>query len=165
MGRASGWFGDGDPDRPLLSPAVSDYVARNESWFWPVAALVAVLVCVLALLWLRAQLRLPRVANTDLVVQVADGEIRVHGDALAEALEDDATRSVEAARRVSARVTGDHHDLDVDLRIDLDDDGDLNEARRSLEAEVLPRFTQAACAAHATTYLDLRLHSATRRVR
>ncbi len=165
VGRASGWFDSRDPDRPLLLPSVSDYVARHAPWFWPFAALAAALMCLLALIWLRAQLRLPRPASTDLIIHVPDGEIRVHGDALAEALQNDVTTSIEAAQRASARVAGDHQDLDVDLRVEVEENADLNEVRRHIETEVLPRFARAACVQHTTAYLDLRLQPATRHLK
>ena len=91
VGRAAGWFDDRQPDQPLLIPSVADYVARNAHWFWPVAAAAAAVICLLALGWLRAQLRLPRPASTDLVIPATDGQIRVQGDALADALRDDVT--------------------------------------------------------------------------
>lgn len=164
VGRAAGWFDSRHPDEQLLLPSVSDYVARNSHWFWPLAALASVLICLLSLMWLRAQLRLPRRANTDVLVRVADGEMRVLGDALAEALKDDVAASVDAVRGASARVTGDHTDLDVDLRVELEDSADINEVRRRIETEVLPRFSRAACVQHITMYLDLRLQPATRHV-
>ena len=140
VGRAAGWFDDRQPDQPLLIPSVADFVARNAHWFWPLAAAVAAVICMLALGWLRAQLRLPRPASTDLVMPVADGEIRVQGDALAEALQDDVTTSIEAVQRASARVKGDHQELDVDLRVEVEEDADLDDVRSRIESEVLPRF-------------------------
>jgi len=165
IGRAAGWFGDHQPDQPLLIPSVADYVARNAHWFWPVAAAVSVVICVLALAWLRAQLRLPRPASTDLVIQVADGQLRVQGDALADALRDDVTTSIESVQRASARVAGDNQELDVDLRVEVEEDADLNQVRGLIESEVLPRFSRAACVAQITTYLDLRLQPAGRHVK
>jgi len=165
VGRAAGWFDDRHPDQPLLIPSVADYVARNARWFWPIAAAVAAVICLLALSWLRAQLRLPRPASTDLVIPLADGEIRVQGDALAEALQDDVTTSIEAVNRASARVTGDHQELDVDLRVEVEENADLNDVRTSIETEVLPRFSRAACVTKHTTYLDLRLQPGTRHIR
>jgi hypothetical protein len=170
VGRTDGWFDARDPDQPLLVPTVAAYVARNARWFWPLSALIAVLLCVLSLLWLRAQLRLPRRASTDLIIQVPDGEVpdglvRVHGEALAEALEHDVAASVEVVRRASARVTGDHHDLDIDLRIEVEENADLADVRHHVETDVLPRFARAACVQHTTTYLDLRLQPPARHVR
>ena len=165
VGRAAGWFDDRQPDQPLLIPSAADFVARNAHWFWPVAAAVAAVTCLLALGWLRAQLRLPRPSSTDLVIPATDGEIRVQGDALAEALHDDVTTSIEAAQRASARVTGDQQDLDVDLRVEIVESADLNNVRSQIETNVLPRFATAACVQHTTTYLDLRLQPPARHVK
>ena len=165
VGRAAGWFGDRQPDEPLLIPSVADYVARNAHWFWPVAAASAAVIFVLALGWLRAQLRLPRPASTDLVMSVTDGQIRVQGDALADALRDDVTTSIESVQRASARVTGDNEELDVDLRVEVEEDTDLNDIRGRIESEVLPRFSRMACVMRITTYLELRLQPGGRHVK
>jgi hypothetical protein len=165
VGRAAGWFDDRQPDEPLLIPSVADYVARNAHWFWPVAAAAAAVICVLALGWLRAQLRLPRPASTDLVMPVSDGQIRVQGDALADALRDDVTTSIESVQRASARVTGDNEELDVDLRVEVEEDTDLNDIRGRIESEVLPRFSRMACVMRITTYLELRLQPGGRHVK
>jgi len=165
VGRAAGWFDDRHPDQPLLLPSVADYVARNSHWFWPVAAAASAVVCLLALAWLRAQLRLPRPANTDLVIPVTDGQIRVQGDALADALRDDVTSSIDSVERASARVTGDSSELDIDLRVEVEEDADLNDVRGRIESEVLARFSRAACVTQVTTYLDLRLQPSGRHVK
>jgi hypothetical protein len=165
VGRAAGWFDDRHPDQPLLIPSVADYVARNAHWFWPVAAALAAVICLVALGWLRAQLQLPRPASTDLVIPATDGEIRVQGDALAEALQDDVTTNIERVQRASARVTGEHQELDVDLRVEIEEDADLNDVRNRIESDVLPRFSRAACAMKITTYLDLRLQPGNRHVK
>lgn len=164
VGRAAGWFDDRHPDQALLVPSVADFVARNAHWFWPIAAAAAVLLCLLCLAWLRAQLRLPRPASTDLVIPLPDGHTRVEGDALADALQEDAAASIEAVQRASARVTGDHRELDVDLRVEVEEDADLTEVRSRIESEVLPRFSNAACVLQMTTYLDLRLQPGRRHV-
>jgi hypothetical protein len=165
VGRAAGWFDDRHPDQPLVIPSVADYVARNAHWFWPVAAALAVVISLLALGWLRAQLRLPRPASTDLVIPATDGETRVQGEALAEALRDEVTTSIEPVQRASVRVAGDHQELDVDLRVEVQEDADQNDVRGRIESDVLPRFSRAACVTKITTYLDLRLQPGGRRVR
>lgn len=162
--RSAGWIDAADPDEPLLAPSIERFVTRNSSWFWPTLLLASLIVALLGLLWLRAQLRLPRHANTDIVTRAADGTTTTRGDGLAAALEADVTASVDAVRSASARVSGDSEDADVDLRVEIDEDAEINVVRTQIETEVLPRFTRAASLRRTRTYLDLRLQPATRRV-
>ena len=164
VGRGAGWFDADHPDQPLLLGDVRRFVTRNASWFWPTAAVVAVVVALLGGLWLRAQFRLPRRANSDVVLHRTTGSTRIDGGGMASALEDDVVSSVERVRKASARVVGDAEDADIDLRVDVSEDADLADVRRQIEEEVLPRFSRAAGLTKTTVYLDLRLDPATRHV-
>lgn len=162
--RAAGWADQDDPDEPLLLPGITDFVARSERWFWPAAAALGVVVALVALVWVRAQLRLPRRANSDLVRRGPGGSTRITGDALAGALENDLVGGGEEIVGASVRIGGDMEDADIDLRVEIDERAQLDAVRRKIEDEVLPRFATATGIERTATVIDVRLAPPVRRL-
>lgn len=134
-------FGEDRATDPLLSDDVRDFVSRNSDWFWPVAAMVALLVAWLGLRWLVAQIHSPTVSH--LPVR-ADGpgrtELSAAGATSALAHDIETYPGVRSAR---ARLTGDDPSPEVDITVDVHDDADPIDVRRRIEEHALPRFRAA----------------------
>jgi hypothetical protein len=141
LARGYGAFGDRRADDPVLSDEVRDAVTRNGDWFWPVAAVVALLLAWLGLRWLLAQLSTPTVSR--LPVR-ADGpghtELASAGATAALARDIEEYQGVRAAH---ARLVGDHPVPEVEVSVDVHDDADLPAVRRRIEEHALARFRSA----------------------
>lgn len=141
LARGYGAFGDTRADGPVLGDDVRDFVTRNSNWFWPLAAVVALLVAWLGLRWLLAQLTTPSV--TRLPVR-ADGpghtELQASGATAAMARDIEDYPGVRAAR---ARMLGDHPVPEVEVTVDVGDDADVPAVRRRIEEHALVRFRGA----------------------
>ena len=141
LARGYGAFGDNRADDPVLSDEVRDFVSRNADWFWPVAAVVSLLVAWLGLRWLVAQIHSPTVSR--LPVR-ADGpgrtELMASGatNALAEDIE-----TYPGVRSARARITDDDPSPEVDITVDVHDDADAVDVRRRIEEHAIPRFKAA----------------------
>lgn len=141
LARGYGAFGESRADDPVLGDDVRDFVTRNGDWFWPLAAVVSLLLAWLGLRWLVAQLSTPTVSR--LPVR-ADGagrtELMASGAtaALARDIED-----YSGVRSASARFVGDHPVPEVEVTVDVHDDADLGTVRRRIEEHALERFRSA----------------------
>jgi hypothetical protein len=164
LARGYGAFGDARAHDPVLTDDVRAFVARNAGWFWPVAAMAAVLVAWLGLRWLLAQITSPGVAR--LPVR-ADGpghtELVASGATAALAADIEGYPGVRGAR---ARMVADHPAPEVAVTVDVADDADVVALRRRVEEHAVPRFRSALELSDLRTNLHLRLaEPAPRRVR
>ncbi|HEX3623313.1 MAG TPA: hypothetical protein VHT97_13450 [Acidimicrobiales bacterium] len=152
LARGYGAFGDARAADPVLTDDVRNYVSRNQNWFWPLAAVLSVLVAWVGLRWLLAQIHAPAV--THLAVR-ADGpghtSLAASGAATALARDIEEYPGVRGAR---ARIASDDPSPEVELRVDVADDADVGDVRRRIEEHALPRFR----AALELTELRPRLH-------
>lgn len=155
LARGYGAFGDISAHEPVLTDDVRSFVSRNAGWFWPVAAMVSVLVAWLGLRWLVAQLHAPAVHR--LPVR-ADGPGRTDlvaaGAAAALAADIEEYPGVRGAR---ARVVGDDPSPEIDLTVDVGDDADVAVVRRRIEEHALARFRTALDLTEVRTRLHVRL--------
>jgi hypothetical protein len=141
LARGYGAFGDDRAGDPVLTDSVRDFVARNADWFWPLAAVLSLLVAWLGLRWLLAQLSTPAVRHLP---------VRADGPGRTELLGSGATaalaRDVEeypGVRSASARLIGDHPVPEVEVTVDVHDDADVPAVRRRIEEHALVRFGEA----------------------
>jgi hypothetical protein len=141
LARGYGAFGEDRADDPVLTDSVRDFVARNADWFWPLAAVLSLLVAWLGLRWLLAQLSTPAVHHLP---------VRADGPGRTELLGAGATaalaRDVEeylGVRSASARLVGDHPLPEVEVTVDVHDDADVPAVRRRIEEHALARFREA----------------------
>lgn len=141
LARGYGGFCDHQAGDPVLTEATRDLVARNGSWFWPLAAVAALLVAWLGLRWLLAQLAPP--GPSRLAVR-ADGpgrtELLASGAAAALARDVGEYRGVRSA---SARLAGDDTVPAVEVFVEVHDDADVGAVRRDVEEHALARFREA----------------------
>lgn len=155
LARGYGAFGDARAADPLLTDDVRDFVSRNSDWFWPLAAVLALLVAWLGLRWLLAQLSTAAVAHLP---------VRADGPGRTELLASGATsalaRDIEGypgVRSASARLVGDHPVPEVSVTVDVHDDADIPAVRRRIEEHALVRFRGALELATLRSQIHLRL--------
>lgn len=136
-----GVFGDDERRENLINSDTRDFWG-DRSWLWWIVAGVSLLVALLALRWLREQLRAPRVGNADLERRSPQGSTRLRAGGAASALEQD-LEEVRGVQSASARMVGDGPEAKVDLRVDVNEDADVDRVRQQVEEYALPRFRQA----------------------
>ena len=139
LGLALG-FGAFGQAPPVLPEAVRSFAA-GRPWFWWAVAAVCLLLALLGLRWLLAQLHTDRVGRLDLTADERDGLTVVHGGALTDAVEDEATalRGVSGASAHLRDSRGRH----LSLTVDLGDHADIAEVRDALEGRVVGHARQA----------------------
>lgn len=141
LARGYGAFGDARAADPVLTEDVRQFVRDNANWFWPLAAVLSLLVAWLGLRWLLAQLSSPTVGHLP---------VRADGPGSTELLSSGATaalaRDIEdypGVRRASARLVGDHPVPEVAVHVEVHDDADVAAVRRQIEEHALVRFRGA----------------------
>ncbi len=141
LARGYGAFGDDQANDPVLGSDVRDFVSDNANWFWPVAAVVSLLVAWVGLRWLVAQISTPAVSH--LPVR-SDGpghtELQATGASAALAGDIEGYPGVRAAR---ARIVSDHPSPEVEITVDVHDDADVPALRNRIEEHALERFRTA----------------------
>ena len=141
--RGGGAFGQDQADDPLLLEGVRDFVGDNAAWFWPLAAVLSLVIAYLAYRWLRAHIRSgPAVGHINLASDSPLGWTRVRAAGAADALSSD-IESYPGVLSASARVLTDGTQPEVELGVEVTDDADLAEIRRRIEEHALPRFRRA----------------------
>ena len=152
LARSLGAFGQDQARDPLLLDSIRNFAGRNGEWFWPVVAVVCLILAYLAYRWLRAQIRPgPRLGYIDLPPMSHLGRTRVTAGAATAALAAD-IESYPEVQSASARLLADGSHPDVDVRVNIFDDADSAQVRRRIEERAFPRFRQALEAE------DLRAH-------
>jgi hypothetical protein len=144
LGLASGVLGGRHV--PVISDQVAAYAA-GHSWFWPVLAIVALLVELLALRWLILQARTDTIRYLSLEADQGHGATHLSSRAAAGALEDDVAESMHeegAARRerVHATLGGAPTAPRVALGVVLPDEADPAAARQGIH-RALARLRQS----------------------
>ncbi len=141
LARGYGAFGDSRADQPVLVESVRTFVGRNDTWFWPVSFVVALLIAYLGYRWLRAQL-IP--GGRRPTYHVADGrdELVIASAALEAAIATD----LEHDHRINAANTrltafGDTPELQVTMTVR--DDVALQELKHDFETHHLERARSA----------------------
>ncbi len=164
LARGYGAWGEDPADEALLDEPVRDLVSDNASWFWPLAALASVLVAYLGLRWLRAQLRSGHVSRLDLTEDAPRGTTVLRATSAADALAGDVER-YPGVRSARARLLRDGARPDVDLAVEVSEDGELADVRRRIESHALLRFRQALEVDELRGRVRFRLSEAVQRAR
>jgi len=141
LARGYGAFGHDRAADPVLGDETRAFVTRNANWFWPLAAVVAVLVAWLGLRWLLAQIHGPAVTRMPVRAE-GPGRTELVASAAAAALANDID-GYAGVRRASARIVADRPSPEVDITVDVSDDVDVGAVRRRIEEHALPRFRTA----------------------
>jgi len=155
LARGYGAFGEGPAAGPVLGDDARDVVSQNASWFWPLAAVVALLVAWLGLRWLLAQISTPTVSR---LTVLSDGpgrtELSASGATSALACE---IENYPGVRSAQARLRSDHPTPDVEVTVDVHDDTDVPALRRRIEEHALARFRTALELAELSPVVHVRL--------
>lgn len=150
-----GAFGPVTQHGALTANRVGAFVDRNTAWFWPVVALVAVLVVVLALRWLKALLfSTDRVGSLSIPAGSRPGRTTLTPRALTDAVaqEIQGYRGVDAAR---ARLVGDPHAPRLVVAASLQETADLAALRHRIETGAVAHARTAVGNPTLPTRLDL----------
>ncbi|GAB3306512.1 alkaline shock response membrane anchor protein AmaP [Epidermidibacterium keratini] len=138
-----GVFGQQSADRKVTDNVVSQFVGDQGTWFWPVAAVVALLVLLLCLRWIIAIL-----ASTDRVGELIVGGDRSHGRTVLStgAVTDALVTEVEGYRGVSsasARTIGNEAHPEIVLQTRLDSSADIGDVRTKIDSEAAAHVREA----------------------
>ena len=104
-------FGAARARQPLLLPAARQFAHRNAGWFWPVVAVVAVVLGLLALRWLVRQVGTDRVRHLELEPNPSSGTTTASSSAISDAVTDE-VESYHGADAASVRLIGGERDPD-----------------------------------------------------
>lgn len=141
LARGYGALGDDRASDPVLTDNLRSFVSRNAGWFWPLAAVVALLLAWLGLRWLVAQLSSPAVSRLD-VPAAGPGRTELLASAAAGALATD-VEGYPGVRAARARIVADHPVPEIDVTVDVADDAEVPALRRRIEEHALARLRTA----------------------
>ncbi|HEX2048849.1 MAG TPA: alkaline shock response membrane anchor protein AmaP [Acidimicrobiales bacterium] len=141
LARGYGAFGEGRADAPILTSDVRDFVSRNSDWFWPLAAVLSLLVAWLGLRWLLAQISSPGVHQLP-VRSDGPGHTELAATGAASALARD-IEDYPGVRGARARIVGEYPSPEVEITVDVHDDADIPDVRTRIEEHALERFRAA----------------------
>ncbi len=137
-----GGYGTGTKNSTLMDNPTGHYVGAHGVWLWPVIAVAALIIGLLALRWLIALL-FSTDRSGDLLIKSSTGAGRHPGqprmtDAVVGEIEGD--RGVDSAQ---ARLIGDPDDPELVVRAVLEETADLTALRQRIETEALTHARQA----------------------
>ena len=150
-----GVYGTGIEHDRLMDNPTGRYFGAHGVWLWPVIAVAALIIGLLALRWLIALL-FSTDRSGDLVIQSSTGAGRTtldHGaltDAVVEEIE--GYRGVDSAR---ARLIGEADDPELVVTAVLEESADLVALRQRIETEALTHARQALGNLSLPAQLDL----------
>jgi hypothetical protein len=139
----------------LMANPTAHFIGSNGAWLWPVAAVAALIIALLALRWLLALL-FSTDRSGDLAIQSSSGAGRttLANGALTDAVvgEIEGYRGVNSAR---ARLIGDAEDPELVVTAGLEESADFTALRQRIETEALTHARQALGNMALPTQLDL----------
>ena len=150
-----GGYGTGAAHSHLMANPTGHFIGANGIWLWPVAAVAALIVALIALRWLIALL-FSTDRSGDLLIRSGSGAGRTTlasgalTDALAEEIE--GYRGVNSAR---ARLIGDREDPELVVTAGLEQTADFAGLRQRIETEALTHARQALGDMALPTQLEL----------
>ncbi|MER7283342.1 alkaline shock response membrane anchor protein AmaP [Dactylosporangium sp. NPDC000244] len=151
----AGFFGGGAAHRTLVDNDVVRFVIAQRDWLWPVVAVFAVVVALLALRWLHAVLfSTGRLAGIRVAGDRAAGRTTLISAALRDAVsgEIEQYRGVRSAR---THVEGNAADPRLTVTVHADRDADLAALRHNIEDNALTHARHALDAPALPIRLDV----------
>jgi hypothetical protein len=150
-----GLYGTATQNSTLMDNPSGHYFGAHGVWLWPVVAVAALIIGLLALRWLIALL-FSTDRSGDLLIKPSTGAGRttLAHRALADAVvgEIEGYRGVDSAR---ARLIGDSDDPELVVRAVLEETADFTALRQRIETEALTHARQALGNMSLPTQLDL----------
>ena len=138
-----GVYGTSTEHSHLMNNPTGHFIGAHGVWLWPVAAVAALIIALLALRWLIALL-FSTDRSGDLVIESSTGAGRTTLDngALTDAVvgEIEGYRGVDSAR---ARLIGDPDDPELVVTASLEENADFGAVRHRIETEALSHARQA----------------------
>jgi hypothetical protein len=150
-----GVFGAATRHSPLIANPTGNFIGAEGDWLWPVAAVTAAMVVLLALRWLLALL-FSTDRSGDLLIHPGGpaGRTTLATGALTEAVveEIESYRGVNSAR---ARLLGEPQDPELVVTAALEETADFASLRQRIETRVLTHARTAIGNPSLPTQLDL----------
>ena len=154
-----GLYGTSTEHSHLMDNPTGRFIGAHSVWLWPVAAVAALIIALLALRWLIALL-FSTDRSGDLVIHANTGAGRTILDngALTDAVvaEIEGYRGVNSAR---ARLIGDPEDPELVVTAALEENADFSALRHRIETGALTHARQALGTMTLPTQLDLTITS------
>ena len=142
--------------------ALTPAVLSVPTWAAYVAVVVAVIVGLLGLRWLLAQtLRRPKTGTWNLEDEQSTGATRLDAQTAVDPLVTE-IETYPGVHRASARLAGTATKPVLHLIIGTHDDADINELRRHIDTDAIPRLRQALDITTLPTDVLIRLDDARR---
>jgi hypothetical protein len=143
LAASTGHFGTFTQHSHLMANPTGRFFGARGAWLWPVLAVVAVVIVLLALRWLVALL-FSTDRSGDLPIEPGGpaGRTVLAAGALTEAVTEEIEnyRGVDAAR---ARLIGDAHSPHLVVTVTLEETADLAALRQRIESEALTHARSA----------------------
>jgi hypothetical protein len=155
-----GAFGSARAGRPVISSDVTD--AADNRWFWPLVALGAAILTVLAVLWLLAQARTDRVRSFDMEPDRSRGRTLLHTRAVTDAVAEEVGR-YRGVSRAHASMRGSAGAPELLLRTSLDGRTSARGVAERVVTETAPRTRQVLDVTQLAVRLEMRLAPRSRR--
>jgi hypothetical protein len=150
-----GGYGAGTAHSHLMANPTGHFIGANGVWLWPVAAVAALIVALLALRWLIALMfSTDRAGDLSIRSGSGAGRTTLASGALTDAVveEIEGYRGVNAAR---ARLIGDREDPELVVTAALAETANFTALRQRIETEALTHARQALGNMALPTQLDL----------
>ena len=150
-----GAFGRDTKHEVLAPDEVSDYFGRNGDWLWPLIALVAAVIALLALRWLLALLfSTDRAGDLPLTGDRSGGRTTLSAAALTDAVASE-IHSYSGVQSARARLVGDPLAPTLVVTATLEESADLAGLRQRIEANAIRHARQALDNPELPVRLDL----------
>lgn len=135
----AGVRGEGTSDGVVVTPGISDFVARNSEWFWPLGAVAGLVLAYLGWRWLLAQFPAPQHVHNFNLASKGPGSTRMRAGRAAQAWAKEAGKlgAVSSARAWFQEGPAGPY---AEMRLTVLDNGDLGAVRSHVEGEALDRL-------------------------
>lgn len=138
---SGGAFGSYAATSSVIPEQATLNMRANQSWFWPVLAVLLLIIAALCAWWVMAQLRTHSVAQLELE-RSPEGNVIVSGHALAECLEQDC-ESIPGIARARVRVASDNDRVSISVTAWIGAPYDINRSVELITTNVLPHLNHA----------------------
>lgn len=150
-----GGFGSTARHRLVLDPATRAFPAEHD-WFWLAVAVLALIVAVLSLLWLRAQLATDRLRSLELERDRSRGTTTLAASAVERACVEQ-LQSRRGIRRATATMLGTEYDQRLAVVVQLDGRETLRQIDTIVQADLLPHVRRVLESPELPVRVDYRL--------
>ena len=138
-----GVFGTSAQRTSLLDNPVSVFIGDNSAWFWPVAAILGLILVALGLRWLLIlSFSTDRVGNLVVGGDRSGGRSTLSSSALTKAVADE-IEGYSGVHSVKSRIIGHADAPELVLDVVLEDSADLAAIRHRIETETIAHTRQA----------------------